>query len=1336
MKKTLIIATALVMAAGSLYAKDLNEARIYINPGHGGWGPNDRPMATIPYPNLAETGRPDTCGFYESNTDLWKGLEAGAALERMGVKKENIMFSRVKNGPFPYVKGADNEFAFNRDLAEICEEVDANNMDFFLSIHSNAATEGTSTNYPLFLYRGKDGKNDYAPGSYDRAEKVWPYLKSNELDPMTAYATSMNIRGDIDFYGSSSDREGSNGVTYTGYLGVLKHGCPGFLSEGYFHTYQPARHRALNPDYCFQEGIRYARGVAAYFGSKGENVGYIMGYVKDLHEKIENKLFTYAIGSDDQWMPLNGAVVELMKDGTKVAEYTVDNNYNGIFMFRNLAPGNYTLNYKVEGYKEAGEEYKAPVAVKANETTYVKAFLESENYVPPTPPSVIYENYPDPEQDGDISTADVYNFKEEFKNSALTELSGKTIRRSILRNDSLFVLALDAQKAPFVYIINPKTQEVLKTLDVTGTQGGIYALSDIAFTADGKLCACNMEETQFTPSGTFRVYKWDNYDGAPAEWFTSQKSGNYNNANTGNTLAITGDSKNCKVITTATTTGSSLATRVLIFNVEDGTQVSDLRNQDAAYSVGAWGEDFKFTVSPRDDENIIVDGSATIPVEYKLNKADIGAMTLVGTWNNADLTAKANGANYFKYAKHALMAAPVVDADGNNAGVKLFDITDGVDKARTIECEGAAVEAAAATYAMGGAMVNNADIDLYLVKGGETATISKFTTKAVEQPVVKGTFAYDLKGAKDASGYKIDFKATDETPSGRIVFTDAVTGEEVGEYPLGTIRKGDNTVTVADADIPFCNNKVNWSVELKGNAIPRITKLTDDSAPYQYIVGRGLAIDNSPESDYFGRFYVNSYKVGSAGGRDVAIGLYAYNIDWTPINTEAITGGVEFKGAYRMSVGTNGKIYVSEWTDGNSGVFIFDPANLNGNCINLFRDCTRASSGLFSNANGVQVGGSSTSAYIIGSGENTKLYTFDEDYTASGLGKGNNVLCYNLGTADKWSEAPSKVYAVAGKMLNTNCQVVADENGGVWVSQTRYKGNNAPGIPSFIYVNPEGTEVFNSGSELADEVDGSAGSAFAISPDGKTFVMNNGSGEFVFFDLTWNEGVPSLAYRYKYSHGIGEGTNYQVHQMAFDYAGNLYAVGKNLAIFAIPTDNNVATTPAKDIYAIDGQKVLAPTEPKGSINDDSTVAFTWTAPVTEAAITYNLYMDDALVGTAEGDAVSYTFPAPDPVDGTHTYGVSAVYPGGTESDKASVTLTFSSVEDNMGDSDKVVVYPNPTSGNININSPEEIVVVRVFSSTGALVGEFNESSIDLSNLASGTYFVKVNDRKPVIIIKK
>ncbi|MEG1539790.1 MAG: hypothetical protein RR383_07580, partial [Muribaculaceae bacterium] len=129
MKKIIISALALVMAAGSLGAKNLDEARIYLNPGHGSWGPNDRPMATIPYPAL-ESGMPDTCGFYESNTNLWKVLKAGNTLEKMGVKHENIMYSRVKNGPFPYVKGAADASKFNRSLSEICEEVEANNMDY------------------------------------------------------------------------------------------------------------------------------------------------------------------------------------------------------------------------------------------------------------------------------------------------------------------------------------------------------------------------------------------------------------------------------------------------------------------------------------------------------------------------------------------------------------------------------------------------------------------------------------------------------------------------------------------------------------------------------------------------------------------------------------------------------------------------------------------------------------------------------------------------------------------------------------------------------------------------------------------------------------------------------------------------------------------------------------------------------------------------------------------------------------------------------------------------------------------------------------------------------
>lgn len=82
-----------------------------------------------------------------------------------------------------------------------------------------------------------------------------------------------DVVGDLSFYSTTS--------TY-GYLGALKHEVPGFLSEGYFHTYSPARHRALNPDWCRQEGVRYYRGLMDYYGKPKETVGYIMGYVRTM----------------------------------------------------------------------------------------------------------------------------------------------------------------------------------------------------------------------------------------------------------------------------------------------------------------------------------------------------------------------------------------------------------------------------------------------------------------------------------------------------------------------------------------------------------------------------------------------------------------------------------------------------------------------------------------------------------------------------------------------------------------------------------------------------------------------------------------------------------------------------------------------------------------------------------------------------------------------------------------------------------------------------------------------------------------------------------------------
>ena len=93
-----LIVTCLLSSV-SVLGTNLTGKRIYINPGHGSWGSDDRPLATIPYPNLPTSGMPDTLGFYESNTNLWKCMYLGQKLEAAGAK---VFYSRTANGPWDY----------------------------------------------------------------------------------------------------------------------------------------------------------------------------------------------------------------------------------------------------------------------------------------------------------------------------------------------------------------------------------------------------------------------------------------------------------------------------------------------------------------------------------------------------------------------------------------------------------------------------------------------------------------------------------------------------------------------------------------------------------------------------------------------------------------------------------------------------------------------------------------------------------------------------------------------------------------------------------------------------------------------------------------------------------------------------------------------------------------------------------------------------------------------------------------------------------------------------------------------------------------------------------
>ena len=1188
-------------ALAQAQTKNASELRIYLNPGHGCFGPNDRPMPTIPYPNLPETGRPGKKGFYESTTVLMRTLPMVDKLVKMGVKRDNIMLSRTDNGPYPYVTGDPENDKYDRPLSEICEEVDANNMDFFISVHSNAATDGGNTNYPLILYRGRDKEgNDLVAGSRDMAIKMWEPHYMDELDPQSYYSrTNMNVRGDISFYHSSSVRHGTHG-DYEGYLGVLKHGVPGFLIEGYFHTYQPARHRALNPDYCKQDAIRMSRGLAEIFNLPAEKTGYIMGTVKDLHERIVNPVFHYAPRTNDQWLPLNGATVTLFKGDKAVKTYQVDTLYNGIFVFEDLEPGEYTVRATLNGYKEQGKftadatstEYQNLVAqsmeklvVKANQTAYTKLYLEVEGY---EPPADTYVNYPDPVQPAYLTMPEAMNMKAE---EPVTLAIKGEVKRAITREGKTVILTND-NGTPQLYLVNNATRKVEKQLSTNGlpaaetdNKGFHSRLNDIAFTADGQLVGVNSVECQFNDGevetdkgykrGTLRIFKWQDMDANPIEWLTTQSSANFLNADMGKTVAVSGAAKSCKVIVGGTNAnGVAKGVRNLVLYVENNTITSSIYtektiNASSNFTEVKLGNDYKLCASPFADDQWVVDGKVTSPMEFKpattsnVDSEILGRLPADILGSEGEVAA-ASGAIFFKYAKHTLLATPYLK-DAKVAGLRLFDVSEGLEKAKLIKATtlNLATPLEKVGFMAAAAAVNGADITLTLVTD---SVLTNFTTKGVDQPTVKGVYAYNLRLAQSGERYTFSFDANDEPTAAKLVFTDAKTNAAVGELPLTGVKAGRNSFDFATDQLPGqLQQELNWAVSLTGNRIASINRINPEVASTVYNRAT-VAIDKSTESDFFGRMYV-----GEANKKQLDVtGVYVCDANGARTNAAPYKGGQKLMGNYRMSVDATGKLYIAEFSDENPGVFIANPAQMDGKFEQFFVG-QADEDGLITN-DGQNVGSSASMVLPTGSGANAKLYVCLEDMKAT-------IGVYNIGQPDgsvltSWNKAPSLTLKVSG-LINADDNLAAGPDGGLWVVQFRGAGNNTKGVPSLMYVDKDGKVTFNSGNaDWVENLNGSSRSGFAVSDDGKTLVICDGSLALQFFNVAWNGSTPTLTKKYSY-----EGLGKEIYQMAFDPAGNLVCAGKEVCILSIPTEHNQTLTPAKRSLTVKRQPTTGVEQP-------------------------------------------------------------------------------------------------------------------------------------------------------------
>ena len=1040
---------------------DFSGIKIYVNAGHGGYDSNDRSCWTVPVPETWTNPE----GYWESKSNLVKALALEEMLKKAGA---TVIMSRTTNNSgirdLEYYPGATEQEkeelrnGDDRDLSAIAEEANANDVDHFLSIHSNALNG--RTNYLLMLYRGENDNPTTAPS--DKMAESSGNIQI--LNPLTVWTSPKPlVRGDLTFYGDGWG------------LGVLRPlTVPGFLSEGSFHDYAPETHRLMNDDYCRLEALRMFQHFHKWFNVPLPQTATISGWVKSSNELVDvlgEPKFVYVQGSDDQWLPLNGAKVELYQGTKKIAEKTTDDWYNGVFAFYDLTPGTYKLVVTKDKYSTYTEE----ITVAAEEIAGVKVRLKNVR--------MHVEDYP--QVDNGAAALDKYEF--ELVNEAKT--TPNNITRALYRNGKCYVLA------------NGKITEYsldFATSKALPMPAGV-TICDIGFTSDDYLVAKVKDQATF--------YTWDDNMQNPTKLFATL-------AGKSNSFAVSGARWESK------------------YYIGDGTKL--------------------YTISYDEDTNQAKVATSTAKEDLTGKQLTISPLGTV---------CAASGVSFFRYADHAYMVDPTHNANQ----FQLFDVTNGLDNAKVASDLYPATVPTDAPNIHTLSWVDGYTIHIMTLADGYGMQHYQTLSAAVAN-IYAGEVDYDGKNFI----FRLNEDAIDVTISIE------KNNEIVATQSVGALTKGHHKVAN-----PFGKTAFDYySITATARPVAFPVKISNDDEIFQFYAPRGVAVDKTPASPYFGRVYVTNSVAGQCGEdpkaataesyRNASMGVYVLGSDFTDVTNQgniAWSGNVEW-GANesspnyqwalsRPAVAPNGDLFVASSSFTSAGVYIMEAAKPNASFIPVFDGKRSKSNGQLKKGSKV-VCNPVMQPFIMGLGKDEVLYTYDRD-VSMGTVRGN-IAQYNLGQLDSlpWSTEPTKiVYTdVDNFMENGSGQLAYDQHGGFFMSQYRYNSSYAK--PGLLHVNAKGEVDFNISNNGVDAVQQGG---MAVNADGSLVALGTEYGTVKIWEVEYNaSGAPSLTEKYTIKWSEGEVVTMG---MDFDAAGNLYIVSntnERLMVYSMPNTNNTYTT--------------------------------------------------------------------------------------------------------------------------------------------------------------------------------
>ena len=424
-------------------------------------------------------------------------------------------------------------------------------------------------------------------------------------------------------------------------------------------------------------------------------------------------------------------------------------------------------------------------------------------------------------------------------------------------------------------------------------------------------------------------------------------------------------------------------------------------------------------------------------------------------------------------------------------------------------------------------------------------------------------YAYDLNVVDNGDSYTFSFKPNTDAVSGNLLLYSEDGASVVQTHAISTpiTAHTATTITLNKTDLPD-QSEVPWAIELSGNAIPAFAEAFADSE-LRYARAHAV-VDNSPESEYFGRIYVADRRTTKSNSK-----VYVYNPDFTDFTNTNL--GLATAGYSRPAVGADGTLYLTGYTDGaEAGIFVVNPADLT-KCTQFFNG-TYDDAGLYKN-NGKEIGSSTSGVGVYGAGKDAVLYTMMEDGSNANFISGKQpIVCYQIGQDNgtvlkQWSDEPTWLvnYPATGKdSYNFGNNDFSATAKGVWVSQNK---SNVDDRPEIAFVDKTGT------IQLMQNSNKCLGGGMTVNADNTVLYIVEDS-KILEYAIAWNENTPSLTLSNTYPISLAS-----VSTLSMDYAGNLIACAgttytttddnkMKVVCFTLPTDNNHSIVPAAKSKAI------------------------------------------------------------------------------------------------------------------------------------------------------------------------